>query len=115
MTQDDDKVTRKADKLIQEGKDDKGFAYLMLGARANRANNALWKAYRSNDPKCTGREDLYVDYDEDNPPTPDEAYLMCEGCPVLVECARFANAYKPPIGVWGGQVWKDGNIGGNDG
>lgn len=111
-----DKITRKADKLIQEGKEDKGFSYLMLGARANRANNALWAAYKNNDPKCLNREDLYIDYEEENTPTPRQAYEMCEGCPVLVECARFSNAYKPPIGVWGGNVWKDGEIigGSND-
>jgi hypothetical protein len=116
MINNDDRATRKADKLIQEGKDDKAFSYLMLNARANRANNALWKAYKSNTPKCDGREADFIDYDEDNIPTPDDAYMMCEGCPVLVECARMANAYKPPVGVWGGNVWKDGEIiGGSNG
>jgi hypothetical protein len=70
----------------------------------------LWKAYRSNDPKCLNREDLYIDYEEENTPTAEQAYLMCEGCPVLVECARMANAYKPPLGVWGGSVWINGEI-----
>jgi len=29
---------------------------------------------------------------------------------MLVECARFANAYRPPVGVWGGQVWRNGKV-----
>jgi hypothetical protein len=29
---------------------------------------------------------------------------------MLVECARFANAYQPTVGIWGGEVWKDGKI-----
>jgi len=111
----EEKASRKADKLIQDGKDDKAYSYLMLSARANRANNTLWRAYRTNDPKCLNREDIYIDYDEEDMPTPEQAYKMCEGCPVLVECARMANAYKPPVGVWGGNVWKDGEIiGGNN-
>jgi hypothetical protein len=112
----EEKASRKADKLIAEGKDDKALSYLTLNARSNRANNALWKAYRANDPKCLNREDIYVDYKEEDTPTPEQAYRMCEGCPVLVECGRFANAYRPPVGVWAGQVWSDGEIigGSND-
>jgi hypothetical protein len=35
---------------------------------------------------------------------------LCEGCPLLVECGRFAAAYRPPLGVWAGEVWVDGKI-----
>jgi hypothetical protein len=57
---------------------------------------------------CANKPEKYFDYDEE--PTREEAYLLCNGCPLLVECARFANANGPERGVWGGQIWKNGRL-----
>ena len=104
------KAAERADQMIQDGKDTNALSYLMLSKRAERANDALWEAYKTKKPKCLNREAEYIDYPEDLPPSINDAYRMCEGCPVLVECGRFANAYKPPIGVWAGQVWTNGRV-----
>lgn len=104
------KVAERADQLIIEGKDDSALSYLRLARRAERWAGALQDAMAENAPNCGDNPGPYIDYDEDNPPSADQAFKMCEDCPVLVQCARFASAYKPPIGVWGGEVWKDGTI-----
>jgi hypothetical protein len=84
--------------------------YLKLTKRQQVAMSPLEIALDNKVPNCQNKANLFVDYDEDDEPTPDNAYKMCNGCPMLVECARFANAYRPPVGIWGGQVWKDGKV-----
>ena len=84
--------------------------YLKLTKRQQIAMTPLEMSLDNDVPNCQNRSDLYIDYHEDYEPTPQKAYEMCQGCPMLVECARFANAYRPPIGVWGGQVWRDGKV-----
>lgn len=87
-----------------------GLNYLKLSKRAQRAWEPLENAFDQTRGLCYGNSEEFIDYDEYFTPTPMEAYRMCEGCPILVECGRFANAYKPIIGVWGGSVWQDGRI-----
>jgi hypothetical protein len=84
--------------------------YLKLTKRQQVAMTPLEIALDSKVPLCQNNPKDYVDYHEDYEPTPEIAYKMCRGCPMLVECARFANAYRPPVGVWGGQVWRDGKV-----
>jgi len=84
--------------------------YLKLTKRQQMAMTPLEMSLDNDVPNCQNRSDLYIDYHEDYEPTPQKAYEMCRNCPMLVECARFANAYRPPIGVWGGQVWRDGKV-----
>ena len=84
--------------------------YLKLTKRQQLASIPLERKLDSVRPNCEGRSAEFIDYEEGNGPTAGDAYEMCKGCPMLVECARFSNAYRPPVGVWGGQVWKDGKV-----
>lgn len=104
------RAAERADEYITQHKDDQAFQYLMLGKRAQRANEALWESYKKAEPKCLNNPAPYIDYAEENTPSQSDAYMLCKGCPILVECGRFANAYKPPVGVWAGQVWVNGLI-----
>jgi hypothetical protein len=87
-----------------------GLNYLKLNKRSQRAWEPLEKKFDQTKSNCYDDPERYIDYDENNPPLASRAYLMCKGCPMLVECARFAAAYKPPIGVWGGEVYIDGKV-----
>lgn len=82
--------------------------YLKLTRRAQRALIPLEAKYDEERSTCYANPGPWIDYDEDNPPTRREAYDMCNDCPMLVECGRFAAALKPYIGVWAGEVWQDG-------
>lgn len=82
--------------------------YLRLTKRAQKAMIPLEEKYDEGRSICYAIPHEYVDYDEDNPPSKQEAYYMCKGCPMLVECGRFAAASKPYIGVWGGEVYHEG-------
>jgi hypothetical protein len=87
-----------------------GLNYLKLNKRSQRAWEPLEKKFDQTKSNCYDDPERYIDYDENNPPLASRAYAMCKGCPMLVECARFAAAYKPPIGVWGGEVYIDGKV-----
>jgi hypothetical protein len=84
--------------------------YLKMSKRAEMVWQPLYKAFETNKSFCYKSPEEYIDYDEETPPSKSHAYALCNGCPILVECGRFANAYKPIIGVWGGEVWKDGKV-----
>lgn len=88
--------------------------YLKLTKRQQLASTPLERKLDSAVPRCEGRSAEFIDYDEADEPLSEVAYRMCDGCPMLVECARFANAYRPPVGVWGGQVWRNGKVVKND-
>lgn len=102
------RAAERADELIQAGKDDAALNYLKLNKRAERASITLHKKLINAQPNCANNPKPYIDYDEEIPPSKLEAFLMCQDCPVMVECARFATAYKPAVGVWGGEVYRDG-------
>lgn len=104
------RAAERADDLITSGKEENALNYLKLTRRAERASDALQKAMIVRKAKCADNPGPWIDYDEENPPSKNRAYLMCVDCPVLVECARFASAYRPPIGVWGGEVYEQGKI-----
>lgn len=110
-----ERESRNADKLlkkeIREGSATfNSLKYLKLGKRASIASKALEDAYDRARAKCYSNPAPYIDYDEGREPRDIEAYKLCEGCPLMVECGRFAAAYKPPIGVWAGEVWVDGKV-----
>ncbi len=86
------------------------LTYLRMGKRASDASVALEDQYGKTRSKCFEKPENYMDYDENNPPSNAEAYELCNGCPMLVECGRFANALRPPIGVWAGQRWDLGKV-----
>jgi hypothetical protein len=100
----------RADEMISAGKEEKALNYLQLNRRAERASDALQKAMLKNKAKCAKNPGPYMDYDENDPPSKSRAYALCVDCPVLVECARFASASKPAIGVWGGEVYQEGTL-----
>lgn len=87
-----------------------GLNYLKLNKRSQRAWEPLEAKFDRTKSKCYKNPGPYIDYDEDDVPFASTAYKLCEGCPMLVECARFAAAYKPVIGVWGGEVYIDGKV-----
>lgn len=87
-----------------------GLNYLKLGKRAQKAWEPLEEAFDRTQSKCYDNPMPYVDYADEFPPDKDFAYELCKGCPMLVECGRFAAAYKPAVGVWAGEVWKDGSV-----
>ena len=70
----------------------------------------LTKKIEETKPNCYNRPTLFVDYDEDSPPTSEFAKLLCYECPLIRDCYRFAKAEKPAIGVWAGSVWDNGRI-----
>jgi hypothetical protein len=87
-----------------------GLNYLKLGKRAQRAWEPLAEKFEQTRGLCYRNPAPYIDYEEENTPSPNQAFQLCKGCPMLVECARFASAYKPVIGVWGGEVWENGKV-----
>ena len=111
---DDERAIRADELLKSEAASTAGkyssLNYLRLTKRAARAHAPLEEAYDRAKSRCYKNPTDYIDYDESHPPSTVEAERMCHGCPMLVECARFANAYQPVVGVWGGQVWKDMKI-----
>lgn len=84
--------------------------YLRLTKRAARAHLPLELAYDKVKSRCYKNPTDYIDYDEEKPPSKQAAERMCHGCDMLIECARFANAYQPVVGVWGGQVYSNGRV-----
>ena len=50
---------------------------------------------------CKGLTDLF--YPDGPGPAPNEARLICEGCPVIRHCLGAACAGRELFGVWGGQ------------
>ena len=87
-----------------------GLNYLKLNKRSQRAWEPLEEKFDRAKSKCYQNPGPYIDYDEEDVPLASVAYKLCQGCPMLVECARFAAAYKPVIGVWGGEVYIDGKV-----
>jgi hypothetical protein len=87
-----------------------GLNYLKLNKRSQRAWEPLETKFDRTKSKCYKNPGPYIDYDEEDVPFASQAYKLCEGCPMLVECARFAAAYKPTVGVWGGEVYIDGKV-----
>ena len=87
-----------------------GLRYLNLNKRSQRMWEPLEKKFGEVRSLCYEKPTNYIDYEEQDTPSKDEAFRMCNGCPMLVECGRFANAYKPVIGVWAGEVWQEGKV-----
>lgn len=87
-----------------------GLNYLKLGKRAQRMWEPLAEKFDTARGLCYRNPRPYIDYEEWNTPSPNQAFQLCKGCPLMVECARFASAYKPVVGVWGGEVWENGKV-----
>ena len=58
---------------------------------------------------CRDNPTEYVDWNtRAEAPDPLQAEIMCDGCPVLLECRAYGNVADRLHGVWGGQVWFHG-------
>jgi hypothetical protein len=104
------RASDRADQLIESGKEDNALNYLQLNKRSERASDSMQNAMGGSKAKCAGKPAAWMDYEDEDTPTKRQAYFMCEGCPLLVQCARFASAYKPAVGVWGGEVYYEGKL-----
>lgn len=60
--------------------------------------------------KCHNNPGPYMDWDERNPPTAEEAAKLCSGCPLMRACANAQKAAREPFGIWGGRVIIDGRF-----
>lgn len=135
----DDEVDREVqnilevvDKLGATGKKNP-LAHLNVKPDAERAWDRFDKALKASanastpkerkenpPPNCVGREAEFVDYDEDDLPTAEEAYRLCHGdesmpkCPLLELCAVWAEQERPAYGVWAGEVFLNGEIVNNE-
>lgn len=75
------------------------------------AYNLFDEAQNHIDGLCRDNYDKWIDYDAKHIPTPIEAALMCNDCPLLEACANNARSLNqddemaPGWGVWGGEVW----------
>lgn len=114
-----DEMWKAVDRLMAAEKKNP-LAHLNVKPDAERAwdrfNKALEEARLTgeNVPNCQDRPAEFVDYDEDNLPTADEAYRLCHGdentpkCPLLELCAVYAEQERPAWGVHGGEAWAYG-------
>lgn len=70
--------------------------FMDILAQASRNN---WR------PQCYGNPGPYMDYDEDNIPSNEEAEALCAGCPLKEMCEEYALKTGETHGVWGGKVF----------
>ncbi|UXO93864.1 hypothetical protein Pan2_45 [Pseudanabaena phage Pan2] len=98
------------------------FKHLHVKPDAEKAWERFDKALRlaaetgENVPNCQGRSAEFVDYDDDDLPSAEDAYRMCYGdesrprCKLLELCAVYAEQERPAWGVHAGEVWVAGEI-----
>lgn len=79
-----------------------------MNKRSKDSMQAMVASPNWGDGLCADNPEAYVDYEKE--PTKEDAFWLCNGCPLLIECARFANANGPERGVWGGQLWRNGRL-----
>lgn len=58
-------------------------------------------------PCASNDSDLWF---ADAPADLERAKMLCQQCPVRVECLALALAQRPPLGVWGGEIFVAGRI-----
>lgn len=59
--------------------------------------------------RCRDNPSEYVDWNtREEAPSPLQAEMLCDGCPVLPECRAYGNVADRLHGVWGGQAWFHG-------
>lgn len=59
---------------------------------------------------CEGQEDAFVGYETASESQVYQAQMLCNSCPLLLNCRARARIERPAWGVWGGEVWRDGKI-----
>jgi len=112
-------IVEAANKLSASAKKNP-LAHLNVKPDAERAWDRFDKALEQarltgvNVPNCQDRPAEFVDYDEDDLPTAEEAYRLCYGCPLLDLCATYAEQERPAWGVHAQEVWVAGEIVNNE-
>lgn len=81
---------------------------LLVRPVARQAWKRFNEALKQVEPDCAGKSERYVDYPEENRPSPGRAKIMCANCPLYELCNEFARLERPAHGVWGGHVYVDG-------
>lgn len=61
-------------------------------------------------PNCQDNPEPYADYDDDNLPSPEDAYMLCADCPLIAACGTFAELERPAWGVWASDVFVNGEV-----
>lgn len=79
--------------------------YFHISKKAQEKYGRLSLAVAQKGAYCDGKPEQYVDYDEENIPTDEQAAQMCFGCPVRQQCEEFAKEAKVNWGVWHGEVY----------
>lgn len=54
---------------------------------------------------CLNNPEKWTDYPEVETPTPEEAKILCYGCPLQALCLDYARGSSATCGVWGGKVF----------
>lgn len=75
-----------------------------------RAIEDFEQAQEDVDGFCKGKPEKWMDYEDEDEPSKEEAAQMCDGCPLQKACANFAIAARMPHGVWGGIRIRDGKV-----
>jgi hypothetical protein len=94
----------------------KPWSYLQVKPEARAAwdafNAKLEKARNTGLglPNCEDNPKPFMDYDDDDLPTSEEAATLCYGCPLLAECGLYVELERPVWGVWAGDVWSLGEV-----
>jgi hypothetical protein len=69
--------------------------------------NAEWQTLQAGidetRPACVGDDRFILDDDQIKAA---ELANVCNLCPLLAECAAYANAARPPAGIWAGKRWR---------
>lgn len=58
--------------------------------------------------KCKDKPGEWMDWEDEDAPSPDDARRLCAGCPLLKACLNRAIAGAETHGVWGGKVIVNG-------
>ena len=61
-------------------------------------------------PNCDGNTVDFTDWEIENAPSPKTASRLCDTCLVFDLCRDRAVAEPPEWGVWGGEVWVEGQL-----
>lgn len=84
------------------------MGYLHQTHAETALHTPLSRAATDEGANCLGRMDTWAVGSEeggDELPTDREAQIMCAGCPILKQCAEYAEMKHPAYGVWGGKVY----------
>lgn len=84
------------------------MGYLHQSHAESALHTPLSRAATDEGANCLGRMDEWAVGSEeggDTLPTDRQAQLLCSSCPILQQCAEYAEVKHPSWGVWGGRVY----------